>query len=324
MTGQSQGETNRDVRRSWLLVPLSDEEQVGRCWSFGADVVALDLAEFVADEERPRARERAREAIGVAARGGAHVFVQVDKDLLYADLRACVWPGLDGITIARLESPQEIVEADGLLSQLEEERGLLPGTLQIVASVETAKGNLAAMDIARSSSRLWGITLGRADLVMDLRPEPSGEIHLMTYLIQRMIIVANASGLTPVGAWWRSPARGLLASPDDSYQAALRGRRIGFRGSLCVRTEQVEPLNRGFTPESVEVEQAKQLFDRFNEVQGTGSGTFLQGDRIVDLPTAEGARQLISYSHACAARDEEKARAAEQAVQAASHQEERR
>ena len=53
---------------------------------------------------------------------------------------------------------------------------------EIVVALETAKGNHAAFDILRASDRVSAATLGRADLVMDLRPEPTGEIHLMPYL----------------------------------------------------------------------------------------------------------------------------------------------
>ncbi len=301
------------VRRSWLLVPLSDENQISQAWTVDADVLVLDLAELVAEVDKPPARERAREAIADVRRGGAHVFVQVDKELLYADLRACAWPGLDGIIIPRLESAQEVAEADDLLSAMEDERGLPPGRLQIVASLETDKGNFYAMDIARSCPRIWGITLGRADLMMDLRPEPSGEIHLMTYLMQRMITIANACGIVPLGAWWRAPARGLLASPEDTYQAAIRGSHIGFKGSMCIRGDQVEQLNRGFSPGEDAIGEARHLADAFAKREAAGETVMSMGGRIVDLPAARAARKLIEFAGACAARDEEKSRAVSKA-----------
>lgn len=317
------GEAMEFVRRSWLLVPLSDEDLIGEAWKLGADVVTLDLMELVADKDKPRARERAKDAIGAVCLGGAQVFVQVDRELLFADLRACVWPGLSGVIIPRLESAQEMSEAGDLLTQFEEERGLLPGTIQVVAAVDTAEGNLDAMDIARSSPRLWGMTLGRADLVMDLRPEPSGELHMMPYLMQRTITVANAAGLVPLGAWWRSPARGLLAGPDDTYEAAVRGRSIGFKGSLCIRPDQVEPLNRGFTPGGEEVAQAQRLVDTFSRQEGPEEAVVRLDGRLVDLPTVKAAHQLIAYARACTARDEQKARAAQLNEKAALAAEER-
>ena len=213
----------------------------------GADVIVLDLVELVADEDKAAARANVRAAIDQVRAGNAEVFAQIDPELLDVDLDACVWPGLSGVVVSRAESPEQIAQADAALSRLENERGLAPGTLKIVAALETARGNHAAYDIGRASPRVWGLTLGRADLVMDLRAEPSNEIHLMPYLMQRLIIIAGAVGVTPIGAWWRAPDRGLLATPENTYQAAQRGRAIGFKGAMCLRANQVEPLNRAFT-----------------------------------------------------------------------------
>ena len=301
------------VRRSWLIVPCDDAIQIEQAAASAADVVVLDLMEFVPEGAKAAARERLPETISQLAQGDAEVLVQVDKELLYADLSAAAQPGIRGILIPRLESPQEVAEADALLWQLEDRRGFRPGTLQIIAVLDTAKGNHAAMEIARASRRLWGMTLGRADLVMDLRPEPSGEIHLMPYLMQRLITVANAAGQAPLGAWWRAPARGLLANPDDTYGAAVRGRRIGFKGALCLRPNQVDALNRGFTPENREGQAARELVADFDAAMKNGAAVMRVRDRIIDLPTATQARQLLTYAEACTRRDAEKTRARQRA-----------
>jgi citrate lyase subunit beta/citryl-CoA lyase len=301
------------IRRSWLIVPGNDATQVEQAAAAAPDVVVLDLMEFVPEAAKPAAREQLQEMITNAARHGAAVFAQVDKVLLYADLKAAVWPGLSGILLPRLETPHEVTEADALLTQLEDARGILPGTLRIVAVLDTAKGNYAAMDIARSSRRLWGLTLGRADLVMDLRPEPSGELHLMPYLMQRLITVATAAGLVPLGAWWRAPARGLLANPDDTYGAAVRGRHIGFKGALCLRPNQVEALHRGFTPDTAEREAARELITAYDEAAKNGTAVLRLQERIVDRATALQAKQLLAYGEACTQQDAVKGQARQRA-----------
>jgi citrate lyase subunit beta/citryl-CoA lyase len=302
------------IRRSWLTVPSEDAAQVEQAAASAADVIVLDLMEFVPEGVKPAAREHLPGAIRGVAQGGAEVFAQVDKELLYADLSAAVWPGLSGILIPRLESPQEVTEADSLLTQLEDKRGFRPGTLQIVAVLDTAKGNYDAIDIARASRRIWGLTLGRADLVMDLRPEPSDELHLMPYLMQRLITVANAAGVVPLGAWWRAPARGLLADPDDTYAAAVRGRRIGFKGAFCLRANQVEPVNRGFTPTSSEIQEARELIADYQDGMQNGSAVMRLQDRIIDLAMVIQASQLLAYADACAQRDAGKTQAKQRAA----------
>ena len=295
------------IRRSWLLVPASQKVRAVAASQSNPDVVLLDLVEFVPEQGKPSAREGLAEAVQQIRESGAEVFAQVDSELLYADLRACVWPELSGIVITHLESVDQVEEAASLLDQLEDERGIPPGTMEIIAALDTAQANQDAYQIASASTRISGLTLGRAELIMDLRPEPSGEIHLMQYLMQRLVIVAGAIGVPPYGAWWRSPDRGLLATPENTGSAALRGRAIGFKGSFCVSESQVEPLNQGFTPTPQEIDAARELLDQSQTAVAQGSASFKIGDRFIDAGVALQAQVLIDRASACAVHDQTKA-----------------
>ena len=69
---------------------------------------------------------------------------------------------------------------------------------------------------------------------------------MMPYLMQRLVMLAGATGVTPLGAWWRAPDRGLLATPENTLKAAQRGRAMGFKGALCLRADQVAALNAAY------------------------------------------------------------------------------
>ena len=270
------------------------------------DVVLLDLVEFVAEKDKPSAREGLTETIRQVGESGVDVFTLIDSELLYADLHSCVCPELTGVVVSHLETVAQVEEADKLIGQLEDERGIPPGTLEIVVSLDTAKANQDAFEIASASTRISGCTLGRAELVMDLRPEPSGEIHLMQYLMQKLITVAGAIGVPGYGAWWRSPDRGLLATPENTFEAAFRGRAIGFKGSFCVLENQVAPLNQGFTPGAKEVEEASKLLEAYQAAESAGTASIRQGDRIIDFGTVLQAQALIDRAAACEAYDNAK------------------
>jgi citrate lyase subunit beta / citryl-CoA lyase len=237
---------SKKIRRSWLLVPMSKPELIAQAARSAADAIVLDLVEQVVAADRDAARKNVRAALQTVQSGGAEIFAQVDPAALHDDLNACMWPGLSGVVVTRAESSAQIAQIAALLSRFENERGLPSGALEIVAALETPLGNHAAYEIISASPRVSGVTLGRADLIMDLRAEPSHEIHLMPYLMQRLIIIAGAAGVTPIGAWWRAPDRGLLATPANTFEAAHRGRAIGFKGAMCLSATQVEPLNKAF------------------------------------------------------------------------------
>ncbi len=286
------------VRRSWLIVPAHSDKAVSEAAESGADVVVLDLQDTVHESRKHDARENVRDAIETIRDAGAEVFVRSDVELMYADLDASVWRGLSGVVLPGVTNANQVLQADEILSQLESERGVVKPppvgqvreaddprgpeqALEIHLSLDTGPGNWHAEELIRASDRVKSISLGRADLVMDLREDPAGDLHLLPYLMQRLIIIASATGVEPVGAWWRATSRGLVASYDDTLQAAVTGRQAGFRGALCMRPNQVEALNRGFTPSESELE----------------SHTALSS-------TSEISTSVIAWADACAARDQ--------------------
>ena len=267
------------VRRSWLIVPAHDNDRLAEAASSGADVVVLDLQDTVHDSMRHEARDNIRDAISDMRDAGSEVFVRVDIELIYADLVASVWRGLTGIVIPGVTNVEQVMDADSILTDLESQRGVVKPppvgdvreaddprgpeqALEIHLSLDTGRGNWDAQQLIKASNRVKSISLGRADLVMDLRGEPSGDLHQMEYLMQRLIVIANALNVEPVGAWWRATSRGLVAGYDDTLQAAIDGRMAGFRGGLCMRARQVKPLNTGYAPSADEVSHAEEVFTR--------------------------------------------------------------
>jgi citrate lyase subunit beta / citryl-CoA lyase len=317
----------QQVRRSWLIIPGTQAGEIERSWTVGADVIVLDLEDLVHDARKHDARENIERGIDQARRGGAEVFVRCDLELLYADLEASVWRGLQGIILPKITSVEQIREAEETLAHFEAKHGVvqaglvgevnefdeprtIENALELHLSLENAKGNYAAEDLIAASPRVKSISLGRADLVMDLRPEPNGELHLMRYLMQRLIVVANATGVSPIGAWWQGNSRGLRATAADTLEAAHLGRAAGFKGALCVAPDQVSALNQGFTPSSQEVREAERITRAFAEAQAAGRPYGQIDGVLIDSATAEAAQASIDWASACAARDAFKAAAA--------------
>ncbi len=261
------------VQRSWLIAPANDDARLAAAADSGADVVVLDLQDTVHETNKHEARARVKDAISEMRARGSEVYVRCDPELLYADFAASVWRGLHGVVLPGLTTAEQVREADRLLGEFEAARGVVrpppldeireaddprgpEQALEIHLCLDTGRANWDAEDLINASARMRSVSLGRADLTMDLREEPSGDLHLLPYLNQRLIIVANACGVRPIGAWWRATSRGLAATPEETLHAAVDGRRAGFRGALCIRADQARALNEGFTPIAGEVAQA--------------------------------------------------------------------
>ncbi len=293
----------RSCRRSWLIVPAHDDARLSDAARAGADVVVLDLQDTVHETKKRAARSKVRESVGKMRNAGSEVFVRADIELMYADLDASVWRGLSGIVLPGVTRVEQVREADAILSEFESERGVVKPpsigevreaddprgpeqALEIHLSLDTGEGNWHAAELIGASDRVRSVSLGRADLTMDLRAEPSGELHMLPYLMQRLIVVSGACGVEPVGAWWRAGSRGLVASSEDTLRAAIAGRMAGFRGALCMKAEQVNPLHEGFTPSAEDIARAERVLRHARP----------------DSPRAAVARGLLEWAEACARR----------------------
>lgn len=318
------------IRRSWLIVPAHDDERRAEAAQSGADVIVLDLQDMVHETKQHEARAKVRDAIPLLCEQGAEVFVRSDIELLYADLHASVWRGLSGIMLPGVTRVDEVKVADDLLERLQAERGVVKPppvgevreaddpvspeqALELHLCLDTGRGNWDAVELIQASPRVKSISLGRADLVMDLREEPTGDLHLMPYLMQRLIIIANATGVQPIGAWWRATSRGLVASYEDTLQAAVAGRQAGFKGGIAMRAHQIAALNKGFTPSSDEIAGAESVIAAFAEWRdNNGTHVHIDGERI-DPARAAIAATLVDWATGCARRDQSRERAVAQA-----------
>lgn len=293
------------VRRSWLVVSVIDEDAIAKAPSWGADVIVLDLEDNVHDTKKADARARVLDSVSIVAKGGAEVFVRPDIDLIYADLQACIWHGVTGLVLPKVKNAEQVREVERVIGEFEGQRGL-PGVIELHLALETGPGNYNAREIIGASPRVRSAGLGRADLVMDLRGEPSGELHIMPYILERMVASCRAEGIEPVGAYWRADARGTVATSEATLKAARDGRALGTTGSFCALGEQVGSLNIGYTPATGEVEHAKAIVSVFDKVRAKGERQGVFDGLPVTSGMARTAARIIEYAELCSARDEAK------------------
>ena len=117
------------------MVPMTVQRFVENAWRYNADAITLDLEDGVPQAHKGEVRSNLKEAIALAGRGGAEVFVRINKPFLVADLAAAAWPGLTGVMLPKVESGAEVVEAATLMTDLERQRGILPAV--VVAELTT-------------------------------------------------------------------------------------------------------------------------------------------------------------------------------------------
>jgi citrate lyase subunit beta / citryl-CoA lyase len=296
------------VRRSSLIMPVNQPRFVERAYLRGADAIVLDLEDSVPPAEKGRARTTVKDAIPVAARGGADVFVRINKpvEMMVEDLEAAIHPGLSGLSLPKVESAAEVHMLDELTTYWEKRHGIPEGTIQFSVAVETAKGVMRAEEIASASPRIASIGAGPEDLALDLGIEATVEGTELLYIKMRMIVVANAAGVLPMGLM------GTLADYadlDGLARSAREAYRVGFRGAGLIHPAQVPICNEAYAPPAPQVEWSRRVIEAFEEGVARGTASVSVDGRMIDIPIAEKARRLLARANAIAAKEARKAEA---------------
>jgi citrate lyase subunit beta/citryl-CoA lyase len=299
------------VRRSGLTMPVNTARFVERAWTRGCDFINLDLEDSVPESQKPHARTLVNDAIQTAAKGGAEIFVRINHDYVEADLEAVIWPGLVRVNYPKAETAEEIRKLDRIITRLERERGIRPGTVEIGANIETALGVANGLEIASASRRIKDFGGGTGyDMSRDLGVEMFVSFDQFVYGKGELELVTRALGL-PIhrAAPFVANTTGSVSDAERAFIAAEASRKCGFREGGGLHPNVVEPQNRGFTPTAEEVSDARWVLERYRELRRTGNIVEEVDGRVIDVYEARRAEELLDWAQCCADKDAEKAEA---------------
>ena len=294
------------VRRSNLLAPITDAELVKRAWQSDADAVTLDLEDGVVEPRKAEARGLVKEAIAMAARGGAEVFVRVNAPLLHADLDASVWPGLRGIVLPRVESAADVTEATNQMTALERRHGLGVGTLELIVLLESARAVWDIRSIVTASPRITQVGLDESDLAGDLGITPVPEHDPYVYARGRLVVEATSARVQPIGITYPLGVHPRRLPPADIHRVATDARNLGMKGVVCPDPSWVAPVNDAFTPSAELVAHNKRVREVFAGALAAGTAAVPLNGRMIDVPVDEWAKVVLAMAEACDARDAQK------------------
>ncbi|MGE5525554.1 MAG: HpcH/HpaI aldolase/citrate lyase family protein [Rhodospirillaceae bacterium] len=300
------------VRRSGLTMPIVTPRFVDKAWTRGCDFVTLDLEDSVPQHLKAHARTLVRDAIPNVSKGGAEAFVRINHDTVEEDLEGAVWPGLRRIKYPKAETAEEIRRLDEIITRLERERGIEPGSIEIDASIETALGVTNVYEIASASPRVreFGATTGGYDLSRDLGVEMFVGFDQFVYPRGEAELVARALGLEVRTAPFVANRSGSVSDPDRAYTQARAARLCGLHlGGGGLNPAVVDGHNRGLTPTPEDIRDAQWVLEQYAGIEGSSDTWREIEGRIIDRYEAARARDTLDWAAACARRDQEKAQA---------------
>jgi citrate lyase subunit beta/citryl-CoA lyase len=229
------------------------------------------------------------------SRNGCDVLVRVNRPwrLLVRDLEAAVIPGVAALMLTKVDSPEHVHACAEIVEELENERGLTPGSVQFVVLVETAAGFFRIEAIAKSHPRVVALSLGTEDFTADVGMLPDPEALL--YPKQHTLFAARAAGILPMGFI------GSIADfrDQDAFRAIVRrSKRFGFVGASAIHPLQVPVLNEEFGVSPAEVQRAERMVAAYDAAFAQGLGAVQFEGAMIDVPVVQRAKNVIARAAA--------------------------
>lgn len=277
------GTRARTSPRSYLYVPGDQPERLAKALDRGADALLLDLEDAVAPQNKALAREHVGEWIAAHPDAASATWVRITAEEPAADLQAISGP-VAGIMLPR-DEPELHAEVVRLLAQREHELGLPEGGIGILPLIETARGLLAAPQLA-AAERTVRLAIGRADLAGELGLGIDHEGPEFRALLLPLVVASAAARIAAPVAPTSTDFRDLDALRESTRQLLL----LGFRGRTAVHPAQLAVINEVFSPSAEEVERAERLVTAFRAAERVGSGvTTDDHGRMVDAAVVRAA-----------------------------------
>lgn len=255
--------------RSLLFLPASNGRAIEKAKTLPADMVILDLEDAVRLEDKGEARRMALEALPafegrqIAVRINAFGSDQFGQDVVaFRNLKDVA------IVLPKVEQPVQAHDSGNLFLH------------HVLAMIETPAGVAGARAIAAETDALIA---GTNDLAATLGlPSGSGRTGL-AYSLQAIVLAARLHGAAAFD--------GVFNGLEDELgleRECAEGRAYGFDGKSAIHPNQLDAINRVFSPGEAELEAARRLI-----AAATGGAERHEGRMIEEMHVAQ-ARTLLA------------------------------
>jgi citrate lyase subunit beta / citryl-CoA lyase len=265
---------------SWMFVPGHQQKMIDKALGLKLDVVIFDLEDGVPPAEKDTARNLIAQALARPA-GVPLRFVRIHAighNEMERDIQAVIRPGLDGLVLPKVETPEDVCRIDEILKDREPKSG----QVRLLATIESARGLIQAPAIAAASPRLIGLMFGAEDFALDLGI--FGDPGDLLYARSALVVAAASERLQAIDRVYTD-----IQNPDGLIRDTRQARELGFTGKGLIHPAQIEPVHKVFRPTAEEIEYARRVVEAFEKTEGA----IAVDGKMVDLPIVERARRVL-------------------------------
>jgi citrate lyase beta subunit len=287
------------LRRSIMLTPGNRAERIAKAASLPVDGVAVDLEDGVGPDQKAEARAAMVTAFQTFDFGPRERIVRINAvgtEAFEADIQALPAGLIDTVFVPKVEDGEQSRRLDEALERAERDAGRAR-PLDVIATIETPRGMLKALDIADAGQRTSALFFGSGDY-----SAATGQMVTERALqVPRATVVAAAAaaGLQAIDAAYFTAVKDADATRADDLVA----RELGFDGKVIFHPNQIAPCNAVFSPEPAEVARAERIVAAHREALARGEGVAYVDGEFLAIDIVAMAERIIARARQVEARD---------------------
>jgi len=298
--------------RTLLFIPGNNKRFLEKSKFLYPDILCFDLEDSVPISEKTIARDMIIESLSSSNKAAnpidinnndnanyknkesPQIFVRInsfESGLYEQDLEYVICERLAGIVIPKVNSASELEKITEIIANLEKKRNI-EKTLRLIPSIESSQGVVNSYDIAKFNERVCSLMFGVFDYLYDMKLDYENEGLEYSYARAKIPVDARAAGIPALDSIWQK-----VDDLDGLQRDAKIAKRLGYAGKSIIHPKHIEPVHNVFVPSQNEIEWAKKVVSRLNQIQEKGDkrGAFKIDGRMIDAVHFKQAKLILDF-----------------------------
>jgi citrate lyase subunit beta/citryl-CoA lyase len=284
--------------RSLLFVPGNNERFLKKSTSLHPDILCFDLEDSVPSNEKESARSLVAAQLASQEEDKlSPIYVRinsVDSGLIDVDLERVIGNELDGIVLPKISTSKEVTQIIDKIHMIASKRKLT-SRIQIITSIETAKGVVNANSIASAHEDVVALVFGVFDYLydMDIDSEYDESISY-NYARSKIPVDAKAAGIDALDGIWQK-----VSDLDGLAMDATVAKNLGYSGKTLIHPSHINPVHDIFLPTKKQIEWAKKVLASLQDSieKGNPKGAILLDGKMIDAVHYKQAKAVLKAAN---------------------------
>jgi len=284
--------------RSLLFIPGNNERFLKKSTSLHPDILCFDLEDSVPSNEKEAARRLVAAQLASQKEDKlSPIYVRinsVDSGMIDGDLESVIGNELDGIVLPKIDTRKEVMQVIDKIHMIASKRKLTP-RIQIIPSIETAKGVVNANSIASAHEDVVALVFGVFDYLydMDIDTEYDESISY-NYARSKIPVDAKAAGIDALDGIWQK-----VSDLDGLAMDATVAKNLGYSGKTLIHPSHINPVHDIFRPTKKQIEWAKKVLASLQDSveKGNPKGAILLDGKMIDAVHYKQAKAVLNAAN---------------------------